>query len=73
MALGSIAAALPAMEFRNAARASLLGAKMVMLLALLRVETIEGCIERSPRYVRGDGGIEEGHTIQTAEGGILGS
>lgn len=39
---------MPAVEFRNAERASLFGARIVMLVALLRVETIAGCVARRP-------------------------
>jgi len=47
-ALESVAAAAPAVEFRNAARASLEGARMVMFVALLRDDTIDGWVARRP-------------------------
>jgi hypothetical protein len=39
---------MPALEFRNAARAWLLGARIVTSVALLRAETIAGWVARRP-------------------------
>jgi hypothetical protein len=46
---GSAAAACPVDELRNADRASLLGARIVMLLALLRADTRVGFADKRPR------------------------
>jgi hypothetical protein len=45
---GLVAASAPAVELRNAARAALLGARIVMFVALLRAETIPGWVARRP-------------------------
>ena len=45
---GLVAAASPVDELRNVAKASLLGARMVMLLALPRADTRLGLVARRP-------------------------
>ncbi len=45
---GLVAASAPAEELRNAARAWLLGARIVISVALLRADTIPGWVARRP-------------------------
>jgi hypothetical protein len=69
------AAASPADELRNAERAALLGARMVMLVALLRVDTRAEFAPRRPWVLVNYGTVterEEECTVQGAEGSILG-
>lgn len=61
-----VAAALPVVELRNVDIASLLGARIVMLVALLRADTRDGFVPRRPADVSWD--WEERSRRRTGQG-----